>query len=286
MMGDEGLEGVAGRADTMPLADMARAEAFRNLARCIRDAKQIRQQGFGKDATLEDVVAWHERHIAALESGAGRGGRDAAWFEMIDTRTGERKLVWFPHLDFANHDDAWQFNWRENDYSCDCNRRDLFTGEEHDLPCTEGRYRVPFAYTSDGRVVEIDPPEGAVAPLGGAPECACICHSQPGVTHVVACSDTPSADPFFPTSAAPAPLAAQVGAVDFAATARALLTLCAAVSNDTHEIDVRNLMTRISRLLDVRTRAANMSEGADMAWRLETHLTRLSSLPQLKGGKE
>lgn len=54
---------VIGRADNMPLADMARAEAFRTLARCIRDPAQPRKMGL---SDLEGVLAWEERRIAAL----------------------------------------------------------------------------------------------------------------------------------------------------------------------------------------------------------------------------
>ena len=55
---------VIGRADNMPLADMARAEAFRTLARCIRDPAQPRKMGL---SDLEGVLAWEERRIAALD---------------------------------------------------------------------------------------------------------------------------------------------------------------------------------------------------------------------------
>lgn len=55
---------VIGRADNMPLADMARAEAFRSLARCIRDPSQPRKMGL---SDLEGVLAWEERRIAAID---------------------------------------------------------------------------------------------------------------------------------------------------------------------------------------------------------------------------
>ena len=42
----ENLHGVVGRAYNMPLADMARAEAFRTLARCLRNPAEVRKKGF------------------------------------------------------------------------------------------------------------------------------------------------------------------------------------------------------------------------------------------------
>ena len=55
---------VEGRADNMPLADMARAEAFRTLALCIRNPAVVREKGF-KD--LLGLLAWEERRILDLE---------------------------------------------------------------------------------------------------------------------------------------------------------------------------------------------------------------------------
>lgn len=55
---------VEGRAYNMPLADMARAEAFRTLARCIRNPAVLREKGF-KD--LLGLLAWEERRIHDLE---------------------------------------------------------------------------------------------------------------------------------------------------------------------------------------------------------------------------
>ena len=54
---------VTGRANNMPLSDMARAEGFRTLARCIRDPSQPRKMGL---SDLAGVLAWEERRIAAL----------------------------------------------------------------------------------------------------------------------------------------------------------------------------------------------------------------------------
>lgn len=59
---------VEGRATNMPLTDMARAEAYRSLSRCLRDPKEIKKLGLAKDPTLLDVLAWHDRRIAQLDA--------------------------------------------------------------------------------------------------------------------------------------------------------------------------------------------------------------------------
>ena len=45
------------------LVDMATAEAFRTLARCIRDPSQPRKMGL---TDIEGVLAWEERRIITL----------------------------------------------------------------------------------------------------------------------------------------------------------------------------------------------------------------------------
>lgn len=47
-----------------------------------------------------------------------------------------------------------------------------------------------------------DPPSGNVS-LPAPAFCPCICHHQPGVTHLVQCCDRPPLDPFAETSAVP-----------------------------------------------------------------------------------
>lgn len=49
------------------------------------------------------------------------------------------------------------FNWEENNYSCDCNRRIFFKGknvteEDYNIECSDGKFSVNLKNKNDGKV--------------------------------------------------------------------------------------------------------------------------------------
>ena len=47
------------------------------------------------------------------------------------------------------------FNWEENNFSCDCNRRIFFYdnyNEKDDVPCSDGKYSVNLKNKKDGKL--------------------------------------------------------------------------------------------------------------------------------------
>jgi len=77
--------------------------------------------------------------------------------EIRENATGDIERVAFDHPEY----DVWgpnkQFDWEENNFSCDCNRHLLFWrnrgDEEHgwNTTCSEGRFSVRI--TADGEIV-------------------------------------------------------------------------------------------------------------------------------------
>ena len=72
---------------------------------------------------------------------------------LRDEQTGETNLVrWqYPWYDHS------LFFWQEGNFSCDCNRGDLFFGNNDvDFPCSGNRFTVVKATFPDGTSILID----------------------------------------------------------------------------------------------------------------------------------
>lgn len=90
------------------------------------------------------------------------------WFpaeaKIRDTATGQVRTYakWEPE-----EEDGWSdFNWRENNYSCDCNRASFFAEavgavlSDEETPCGDGRYVVESILDArDGREIYSERPE-------------------------------------------------------------------------------------------------------------------------------
>lgn len=92
---------------------------------------------------------------------------DVYWLVCVtvrikDTETGEvrERYTDLPLEGDATHPDT--FNWKENNFSCDCNRHLFFTNWESDtdMPCGKSRYLANLINPVDGKIFyqEFDDP--------------------------------------------------------------------------------------------------------------------------------
>ena len=78
---------------------------------------------------------------------------------LRDTVTDECRSFNDAYLSFDDDGSFFDFQWSENNYSCDCNRRLFFERaggrepEEHEMPCGEGRFLVVSIIHPDGRLL-------------------------------------------------------------------------------------------------------------------------------------
>lgn len=79
--------------------------------------------------------------------------------EIRDNKTGEVREYETHEILEEGEEHPCVFNWEENNYSCDCNRRLFFkrakgeeTKEDWDVPCSDGKYSVNLKNKKDGRI--------------------------------------------------------------------------------------------------------------------------------------